>query len=155
MGVSAVIRPEAAAWLRLTRVHHQVTQGAAAHLRQFGLSVAQFDVLAQVGARPGRCQITLSRVLLTTAGNLCQLLDRMEERDLVRRAGEGRNNRLFLTAEGEALYRVVVPAHEAWLAQRLGVLSATERRGLQAALRRLQHWSPEDAERPHSQQNQG
>ena len=41
------------AWLRLARAYHKVDRASAVHLRGWGLSVAQFDVLARVGSRPG------------------------------------------------------------------------------------------------------
>ena len=37
------------AWMRLARVYQKVDRASAAHLRRWGLSVAQFDVLARVG----------------------------------------------------------------------------------------------------------
>jgi len=37
-------------WLRLMRVYQKVDRASAEHLKKWGLSVAQFDALAQVGA---------------------------------------------------------------------------------------------------------
>ncbi len=133
------MRPEAAAWMRLARVYGKLSRQMAEHLRDFGLSPAQFDVLAQVGAAEGRTQQELAKALLTTKGNVCQLLDRMEASGLLRRQQDGRVNRLFLTPAGHARWRTAVPAHEAWLAAHLSVLSAAERTELARLLRRLDH----------------
>ena len=133
------MRPEAASWMRLARVYGALTHAMGEHLREFGLSPAQFDVLAHVGAAEGRTQQELADALLTTKGNVCQLLDRMEATGLLRREREGRVNRLFLTAAGRRVWREVVPAHEAWLAERFAVLEPGERAVLARILRRLDH----------------
>ena len=125
------------AWMRLMRVYHKVNRGSAEHLKGWGLSVAQFDVLARVGAEEGIKQQEVADSLLVTKGNVCQLLDKMEGRGLISRRREGRINRLFLTAEGRRLYGEAVPAQEAMVSERLSVLSATEQAQLHELLRKL------------------
>lgn len=125
------------AWLRLARVYQKVDQASAAHLRRWGLSVAQFDVLAHVGAAPGVTQQALAASLLVTKGNICQLLDRLEAGGLMVRRREGRSNRLYLTDEGAALFRQTVPAQEALVARLLGALAPPELATLHGLLRRL------------------
>jgi DNA-binding MarR family transcriptional regulator len=125
------------AWLRLARVYHKVDRASAVHLRRWGLSVAQFDVLAIVGSRPGRTQRDLAEALLVTKGNVCQVLDRMEADGLIERRREGRANRLYLTSRGAALYAEVVPAQEALVELLFGVLDPTAREQILALLRRL------------------
>src|SRR5688500_19916067 len=92
-------RPElpVLAWLRVARVFHKVEQAGAEHLRQFDLNLAQFDVLAHIGAAEGLTQQEVADSLLVTKSNVCQLLDRMERAGLVARRPEGRANRLHLT----------------------------------------------------------
>src|SRR5215216_3949980 len=92
------------AWLRLARVFQKVDQAAAEHLRGFNLNVAQFDVLARVGAAEGLMQQEVADSLLVTKSNVCQLLDRMERAGLVERRQHGRTNHLYLTPEGKRLY---------------------------------------------------
>ena len=125
--------------MRLARVYQLWMRDAAEHLRAWNLSPAQFDVLAQVGGREGRTQQELADALLTTKGNVCQLLDRMERAGWLRRVGDGRANRCHLTAEGRQLHDAVVPAHEAWIAERIGILSPVERAALSRLLRRIEH----------------
>ena len=124
-------------WLRLIRVYHKVDRASAERLREWGLSVAQFDVLAHVGASEGMTQQELADSLLVTKGNVCQLLDKLEERALISRRHEGRANRLYLTDEGRRLFERVVPAHEAMIAERFSVLSEGERAQLHELLRKL------------------
>ena len=125
------------AWLRLARLYHKVDRASAAHLRGWGLSVAQFDVLARVGVRPGLTQQELADALLVTKGNVCQVLDRMEADGLIERRREGRAKRLHLTERGQALFARVVPAQERVVEQIFGVLDPDARERLLALLRQL------------------
>jgi len=137
-----MVRPEVLPWLRLARVYQKIVHAMVEHLRPYGLTGAQFDVLAQVGAAEGRTQQELAEALLTTKGNVCQLLDRMEAGGLLRRVQDGRVNRLHLTPAGRRLHDLVVPAHEAWVAGRFAALTREERAFLSAVLRRLERSSP-------------
>jgi MarR family transcriptional regulator, 2-MHQ and catechol-resistance regulon repressor len=124
-------------WLRLMRVHQKVNRVSGERLKGWDLSLAQFDVLAHVGAAEGISQQELADSLLVTKGNVCQLLDRMEGRGLILRRQEGRTNRLFLTEEGRRLFEEVVPAHEAMIAGRFSVLSEEEQSQLCELLRKV------------------
>ena len=134
--------PSVVAWLRLARVFQKVDRASVAHLRAWGLSVAQFDVLAQVGAAEGMTQQELAQSLLVTKGNVTQLLDRMETSGWIRRCQEGRCNRLALTDEGRRLYASVVPAQEDLITRLFATLSPEERAALLGTLRRLDHALP-------------
>ena len=130
-------RPSVLGWLRLLRVGQKVDRDLVAQLRRWDLNLAQFDVLAHVGASAGITQQSLADSLLVTKGNVAQLLSRMEGRGLVERRPEGRTNRLFLTGEGRRLFDEAVPAHEALIAERLSVLSPEEQRQFLELLRKL------------------
>ncbi|HEY7835283.1 MAG TPA: MarR family transcriptional regulator [Ktedonobacterales bacterium] len=129
--------PAVAVWLRLARVFQQVNRASNEQLRQWNLSLAQFDIIARVGAAAGMTQQELADSLLVTKGNICQMLDRMERGGLIERRQEGRANRLYLTPSGQRLFAEVVPAHEAMLAEQFATLSADEQRTLLALLRRV------------------
>ena len=123
------------AWLRLARVFQRVEQIGSEHLRQFDLNLAQFDVLARVGAAEGLMQQEVANSLLVTKSNVAQLLDRMERGGLVERRPEGRANRLYLTPKGRELYDRVVPAHERLIAEQFSALSPSEQVQLLGMLR--------------------
>jgi len=120
-------------------VFQKIDQAAAADLRREGLTVGQFDVLAQVGAAEGSTQQQVADALLVTKSNVCQLLDRMERARLVERQQHGRMNHLYLTEEGKRLYQRVVPAHEQRLGELLSDLSAEEQATLLGLLRKVDH----------------
>lgn len=128
-----------ALWGRLARFYERQLRLAGVHLRAWGLSTAQFDVLAQVGAHEGMTQQELAERLLVTQGNITQLLDKLERRGLLRRCPEGRLKRLVLTEAGRRLRDDVVPAQERFQAQQFAPLSLAERHQLLELLRKLQH----------------
>jgi DNA-binding MarR family transcriptional regulator len=131
--------PAVAAWMRLARVYHKIDRRSSEAFRTHELTVAQFDVLAQVGSRPGCTQQELADRLLVTKGNVAQVLDRMEMRGLIerRKAGQGRGNLLNLTERGEALRGVAVPEQEARITRLLAGLSPDDLHHLNRMLRTL------------------
>lgn len=133
----ALQSPPVLAWLRMVRVVSRTQRAATEHLREFDLTPAQFDVLAQVSAAPGPSQQELADRLLVTQGNVCQLLDGLEKKKLVERRREGRSNRIFLTPSGQELSAQAVPEHEEWQAARMTALDESEQRQLLQLLRKL------------------
>jgi DNA-binding MarR family transcriptional regulator len=130
-------QPSTALWLRFARVFHRIEHRLVAQLRACDLSLAQFDVLSQVSASEGLTQQELADRLLVTKGNVCQLLDRMADADLLVRRQDGRSNRIYLTAGGLRLAQEVLPEHEALIASLLSALTPEEQRQLRVALRTL------------------
>jgi DNA-binding MarR family transcriptional regulator len=130
-------RPALLAWLRLARVFAKIDRASSDEMRCRGLSLAQFDVLAHVGAREGVTQQELADALLVTKGNVCQLLDRMERSGLILRQQDGRSNRLFPTDEGRKLFDAVVPSHEDRIVDQFAALTAEEQTQLLDLLRKL------------------
>jgi DNA-binding MarR family transcriptional regulator len=129
--------PALLAWLRLARVFQKIDTRSARHFRQYDLSVAQFDVLAQIGAAEGLSQQDLAGSLLVTKGNISQLLKRMEQQGYIRRCHEGRTNCLYLTDRGRQVYDQLVPDQETLIVSLFQELSADEQRDLLELLRRL------------------
>jgi len=130
--------------LRITR---RTERRAAQALVAWDLTYAQFDVLAQVSADEGLSQQALAARLLVTQGNITQLLDKLEQRDLVRRSRVGRTNHVMLTDKSRPFVREVVAAHEAWITTHMSGLSHTEQRALLRLLTKLDH-AQRDAHAP-------
>lgn len=130
-------KPSVLGWLKMLRVRLKVERTLSEQLRVWGLNLAQFDVLAQVGARAGITQQELADSLLVSKGNVAQLLGRMEGRGWILRRRDGRSNRLFLSDEGRRLYEKAVPAHEALVEERFSALSRDEQEQLLGLLRKL------------------
>ena len=130
-------QPAVLGWMRLVRVYHKVAHALTDHLRCKGLSMAQFDVLAHVGAAEGRTQQELADSLLVSKGNVCQLLDRMQEAGLISRRQEGRANRLFLTDTGRRVYEDVVPSLQAMISAQFTSLTSEQQGQLLGILRTM------------------
>jgi DNA-binding MarR family transcriptional regulator len=122
--------PAVLSWMRLMRVHQQMSQAIEAFTRERGLSHAQFVVLAQVGAVEGRPQQELAQALQVTKGNVTQILDRMESCGLLERRPAGRTKCVHLTARGRQLYAQVGPAVDALLADQMRSLTLAEQHEL-------------------------
>jgi len=135
----AALNPEIATWLRLMRVHTRVAGRLNAFLGAWGLSLAQFDALAQVWADEGLCQQDLAARLMETKGNISRLLDRMQARGWLERRSDGHANRLYLTTTGHALAADVIPAQNAEVTRILAALPFADRAQLHGLLRRLDH----------------
>ncbi len=107
-------QPGLLAWLHLMRIHHQVQKCETAHLAQYNLTLPQFDVLAQLYREQGITQQALADRLFVTKGNVCGLMDRMVEQDLVERRADPQDRRaymLHLTPKGKQLIEKVLPTH--------------------------------------------
>jgi DNA-binding MarR family transcriptional regulator len=130
-------RPPLLAWLRVARVFQKIAGASARSFREYGLTVAQFDVLAHIGAAPGVTQQELAEALLVTKGNISQLLTRLEQAGMLERQQDGRTNCLALTAAGQQLIDQVVPVNEVLLEDLFAPLSAAEQRELVRLLRKL------------------
>jgi DNA-binding MarR family transcriptional regulator len=127
------------AWLRLARVFQKIHQRSVEEMRASGLTLAQFDVLAQVGAAEGATQQEVADALLVTKSNVCQLLDRMEKAGLVERRQQGRTKRIYLTPNGQRLHDRLVPDHERRVGEWMSGLGAEEQSHLLGLLRTLDH----------------
>lgn len=111
-----------------------------AHIRETGLTPPQFDVICTLGNTSGMLMNQLAEKTLVTKGTLTGIIDRLEQKHLVRREVPPENRRCFLivlTPEGEALFEKIFPIHIAYLKQKFDRLSPTELSEIKSALQRL------------------
>lgn len=109
-------------------------------IRQWGLTVPQFDVICTLGNTSGLMMGQIAEKTLMTKGTLTGIIDRLESKGLVRREVPPENRRCFivvLTAKGQQMFEEIFPAHITYLKQRLSVLSSEEMQQIQTALHRL------------------
>lgn len=101
-------------WLSLASTYERVEQRLGRVLDAAGLTLPQFDVLANLGMTEGITQQELADKLLVTKGNVVGLLDRMESAGLLERRPDPhdrRANRIYLTRAGRAALQEAFPAH--------------------------------------------
>ena len=136
-------RRAVATWLRLARLVGSQHGALGGRLRERRLSLAQFDVIAQIGVSEGLTQKELAERLVVTQGNVTQLLQKLEKRRLVTRPPSGRCNSLRLTAAGRRLRDTLVPGQEQAIARLFGALGDAELETLSRLLRKMTRGQPE------------
>jgi MarR family 2-MHQ and catechol resistance regulon transcriptional repressor len=124
-------------WVRMNHVSLKMTHAITEHLRQWDLSLAHFDVLVHVHEAEGLMQQELARRLLVTEGNVCYLVDKLEQRQLLIRKSEGRFKHLFLSTQGRQLLDDLLPIHRGVVTELFASLSPEEHAALLSALRVL------------------
>nr|WP_277876606.1 MULTISPECIES: MarR family transcriptional regulator [unclassified Leptolyngbya] len=100
----------------------------------------QFDVICTLGNTSGMFMNQLAEKTLVTKGTLTGIVDRLEQKGLVRREVPPENRRCFLivlTPEGEQLFEQIFPQHTLYLKERFDRLSPSELKEIQTALSRL------------------
>lgn len=113
---------------------------AVPHIKQQGLTPAQFDVIATLGNTRGLTFKELSHRTLIYKTTLTSVVDRLEERGLVERIPaetDRRSTIARLTEAGDALFSRVFPAHSALLQRHLERLSDAEMQETIRVLQRL------------------
>ncbi len=125
----------------LTEVYQALANYSDAHVRQFSLTAPQFDVIAALGnASTGMTMNMLAERTLVTKGTLTGIVDRLEQKGLVKREVPPTNRRCFvivLTPDGQSAFEKTFPAHVNHLKARLQALSPEEVTTIYEALHRL------------------
>lgn len=129
--------PMVLAWYRFIRVMKKIFAHMGEPAAGFDISRAQFDLLMTVAFEEGLNQKTCASQMKVTKGNITQHIDRLAERDLIRREKHGRTNSLYLTDAGRELVAQIMPAHDERMKGILSLLSDEELRDFQAVLRAL------------------
>lgn len=129
-------------WLRLLACSTQIETEIRRRLRkEFGMTLARFDYLAQLHRHPeGLRMSALSRYLMVTGGNVTALTDDLEAEGLVLRETDLDDRRSFkvaLTSSGRKAFERVAQVHEGWVVELLGGLGHDERHELYELLGHL------------------
>jgi DNA-binding MarR family transcriptional regulator len=121
-------RLELRIWLRLLTCATQIEKIVKAKLRrEFGTSLARFDVLAQLDRFPdGLTMSDVSRHLMVSNGAITGLVDKLEAAGWVVREDQTQDKRrvvVRLTPAGRAQFRRMARRHEEWIVSLIGDLS--------------------------------
>lgn len=109
-------------------------------VRQYGLTHAQFDIIATLGNTPGMSYKELGERTLITKGTLTGVIERLEQKGLVLRERSSDDKRSFyvrLSDAGEAVFRDVFPKVIAHGKQLFAGVGDAEFDELEGALRKL------------------
>lgn len=125
-------------WFRLSRLYNQSVRASNQHLKTWGLTAAQFDLLVQIGSRERLSQQELADKLFVTKGNVAQLVSKLEDMNLIRRDQEWKTKYLSLTEAGRRLFDEVVPQQEQFQAKQFCGLNREEQKQLLGLLKKIQ-----------------
>jgi MarR family transcriptional regulator, 2-MHQ and catechol-resistance regulon repressor len=98
----------------LVRCNQSFERFSAAHVRELGLTPGQFDVIATLDNTDGMTCGELGEKTLITKGTLSGILDRLEDRRLLRRVADrddARRTIIALTPSGETVFADAFPTH--------------------------------------------
>jgi MarR family 2-MHQ and catechol resistance regulon transcriptional repressor len=128
------------AYVKLMRAGRAVTGCLEHRLAARGLTGTQLGVLEALLHKGPLTHRELGRKVLTSAGNMTDVVDKLEARGLVRRVrgtADRRQVRVELTDAGRAMIELVFPPHAADIARAMSGLDHAELRALGELLRRL------------------
>lgn len=115
---------------------------SAPHIKTWGLTPAQFDVLATLGNTEGMTFRELGQRTLIYKTTLTSIVDRLQEQGLVERHPSPRDRRstiAALTDKGDALFREIFPEHAEHLRKRLEQLPPDDMDAAIGALRQIRN----------------
>lgn len=115
-------------------------QCSSAHVRELGLTPAQFDIIATLGNTAGMSCKELGEKTLITKGTMTGVLDRLQAKGLLSRHDSPEDGRSWitkLTVKGQALFEEIFPKHLAHLDPLFINFTDTELDNMRQQLRRL------------------
>ena len=128
------------AYVKLLRAGRAVLARVEPRLSAAGLTPTQFGVLEAILHKGSLSQRELGRKVLTSPGNMTDLVDKLEGRGLVRRARRPFDRRAVqveLTPAGQALIEPLFAQHAGDIDAAMAGLNREELRQLSQLLRRL------------------
>jgi len=124
----------------VNRVRVELMDALDRELAQFDISAPQLIVLASVANKEADCASVLCKNISYDPGAMTRMIDRLEQKGLVRRVPNAEDRRaanLELTAAGKALYPHLLGAKERVHAQFLRGFGANDVRMLETLLNRM------------------
>lgn len=129
-----------AAYVKLLRASKAVAARMERALARDSLTPTQLGVLEAILHLGPLTQRDLGRKVLTSAGNMTDVIDKLEARGLVHRTRAEEDRRLVrvaLTGSGREMIERLFPRHALDIADAMGALSGEELRDLGRLLRKL------------------
>jgi len=136
-------------WIRLLRASRFIEGVTRERFKaQFDMTLPRFDVMAALYPRPdGMLMSEIARFLIVSNGNVTGIVDRLVSEGLVARSqrnGDRRTSFITLTRRGRNAFESMASAHEHWIDELLGGVSARDAEQLSAKLKSFRsEWESE------------
>jgi DNA-binding MarR family transcriptional regulator len=105
----------------------------------FNMTLPRFDVMAALYRKPdGMLMSEIARFLIVSNGNVTGIVDRLVSEGFVARSqrnGDRRTSFITLTRRGRTAFAAMAEAHEHWIDELLGGVSARDADQLSAKLK--------------------
>jgi DNA-binding MarR family transcriptional regulator len=127
-------------WIRLLRASRFIEGVTRERFKaQFNMTLPRFDVMAALYRQPeGMLMSEIARFLIVSNGNVTGIVDRLVAEGFVARSqrnGDRRTSFITLTRRGRAVFAAMASAHEHWIDELLGGVSARDAEQLSAKLK--------------------
>lgn len=134
--------PSLRMWLRMLSYTTRIDNEIRARLRaRFDITQPRFDLMAQLSGHPQGLRMgELSKRLMVTCGNVTAITDQLEQEQLVERIPDPQDRRAYsvkLTAGGRRSFSRMAQAHDNWIAELMGGLSAADKKQFDDMLARM------------------
>ena len=124
----------------LVRAYQAFASYDAAGYRDSGLTVPQADVIFTLGNTAGMTFKEIGELTLITKGTLTGVIDRLEQKNLVKRVtqtDDRRCTRVLLTAKGNKVFEEEFPRQIAYIKQGFDRMEQDDLKQLQTLLKKL------------------
>lgn len=113
----------------LVQAYQAFEAHSTAHIKEMGLTMTQFDIVATLGNQPPMTCKELGEKTLISKGTMTGVLERLELKGLIEKLmndEDGRSYKIGLSKAGEKLFKKVFPEHVEYLGKAFGKLSKKE-----------------------------
>lgn len=127
-------------WVILSRAHEAIARHAEADVGRHGLTIAEFGIIEALYHVGPMLLGELQRRILVSSGGVTYLVDRLEERGLVKREpcpNDRRARYAALTTEGKKLVARIFPDHARVIERAMSGLTRSDRERAAALLKSL------------------
>ena len=131
-------------WLRMVRFVQRSNQLSNEFLERYNMTVAQFDVLAQIHIYEPITQMDLAEKLTVSSGGISRMLTRLEKEGLIVRKQDWKIKYISLSDKGRTLMQKTIPEQTAFQSSLFDeVLDEEEKKQLYNLMTKLQKYSLE------------
>ena len=127
-------------WVKLTRAHDTFNHLAAANIRSFGLTPAQFGAIECLGHLGTMLIGDLTKKHLVSGGNMTVVVNNLEKEGIVERTvceDDRRACTVHLTDKGKRLFKKIFIPHAEYVVQLASGLTENEQEELGRLLKKL------------------